>query len=91
MIEKPRIKVWVTFKPEDIKPGDAFSDVLVVSREGEIESLFTVCINEKGAFVQVHIPGGIITVPYTAFVEGLSKIHETLKQPVLTKFPKEEF
>jgi len=61
--------------------------VLVVSREGEIESLFTVCINEKGAFVQVHIPGGIITVPYTAFVEGLSKIHETLKQPVLTKFP----
>ena len=87
MTEKPKIKVWVAFKPEDIKPGDAFSDVLVVSREEEVESLFTLCIGEREFFVRVHIPGGEIKIPYIAFVEGISRINEVLKQPVLSKFP----
>ena len=85
--EKPKIKVWMAFKPGDIKPGDAFSDVLVVSKEEEVESLFTLCIGEKEFFVRVHIPGGEIKIPYTAFVEGISRIGEVLKQPVLSKFP----
>jgi len=87
MDEKPKIKVWMAFKPGDIKPGDAFSDVLVVSKEEEVESLFTLCIGEKEFFVRVHIPGGEIKIPYTAFVEGISRIGEVLKQPVLSKFP----